>query len=124
MTETASTGVVLTPDHWDVATSAGTHLGGVSFLIWRKPGLQWMATWTPPGASVAVTSDHATQDEAVAAVIAGRADTRCAGDASTRPYWMGVDQYDPCRCDLAAGHSGVHGCEHTRAKAEAAAVRS
>jgi hypothetical protein len=40
--------------------------------------------------------------------------TRCEGTLGSRPWWMGVDQYDPCRCDLPFGHDGEHQCKHTR----------
>lgn len=34
----------------------------------------------------------------------------CGIDAGSRPYWMGVDQYDPCPCVRPRGHDGEHGC--------------
>lgn len=37
---------------------------------------------------------------------------RCKGTLGSRPEWMGVDQYDPCRCRLNEGHDGPHWCEH------------
>lgn len=39
-------------------------------------------------------------------------DPRCKGTLGSRPEWMGVDQYDPCRCRLDRGHDGPHWCEH------------
>ena len=48
-------------------------------------------------------------------------DERCGGTLGRRPYWMSPDQYDPCRCDLPAGHDpspddpSGHSCEHVRA---------
>lgn len=39
-------------------------------------------------------------------------DPRCNGNVGRRPDWMGVDQYDPCRCTLPNGHAGAHTCEH------------
>ncbi len=38
--------------------------------------------------------------------------TRCDKPVGSRPSWMGVDQYDPCRCMLARGHLGGCVCEH------------
>lgn len=39
-------------------------------------------------------------------------DHRCRHDLSRRPEWMGVDQYDPCRCIHDVGHEGPHECKH------------
>lgn len=36
----------------------------------------------------------------------------CGVEVSTRPYWMGVDQYDPCLCVLDKGHGDDHQCSH------------
>jgi hypothetical protein len=63
---------VLIPQSWRVTTSEGMHLGTVSHWEWRGQGV-WIATWTPDGATGAELSEHDTQDEAVAAVVAGRA---------------------------------------------------
>ena len=38
--------------------------------------------------------------------------THCPGTVGSRPYWMGVDQYDPCPCILPPGHEGKHACAH------------
>lgn len=40
-------------------------------------------------------------------------DERCTETLGTKPWWMSPDQYDPCRCWLAAGHEGDHQCDHT-----------
>lgn len=46
------------------------------------------------------------------------APARCGVDLGTKPYWMGVDQYDPCPCLLPNGHDGAHVCEHTNMDSE------
>ena len=46
----------------------------------------------------------------------GKVDTApeaCPLDAGERPYWMGVDQYDPCKCLLTKGHEPPCVCSHT-----------
>ena len=47
-------------------------------------------------------------------------DPRCTHVLSRRPEWMSPDQYEPCRCELPAGHEGEHECGHTRATERAA----
>lgn len=41
---------------------------------------------------------------------------RCIDTLGSRPSWMGVDQYDPCRCKLPNGHDGDHLCSHDAAE--------
>jgi hypothetical protein len=40
-------------------------------------------------------------------------DPLCKKDVGTRPYWMGVDQYDACPCLLPKGHDGGCVCKHS-----------
>lgn len=35
---------------------------------------------------------------------------QCGCDTGRRPYWMSIDQYDPCPCVLPGGHDGPHEC--------------
>lgn len=37
---------------------------------------------------------------------------KCSGTVGRRPYWMGVDQWDPCLCVLRLNHDGKCRCEH------------
>lgn len=37
----------------------------------------------------------------------------CGKRVGSKPWWMGNDQYDPCRCLRAEGHEGECQCEHT-----------
>lgn len=45
----------------------------------------------------------------------------CNAPVGSRPFWMGPDQYDQCRCILPAGHEPVtgdstdsgHACDHS-----------
>lgn len=39
-------------------------------------------------------------------------EARCRKPVGTKPWWMGVDQYDQCRCLLPPGHDGECACEH------------
>lgn len=36
----------------------------------------------------------------------------CGLDVGQRPYWMGIDQYDPCPCVRKRGHLLEHECVH------------
>lgn len=37
---------------------------------------------------------------------------QCNKNVGTKPYWMGVDQYDQCHCVLDDGHDGKCVCSH------------
>jgi hypothetical protein len=37
----------------------------------------------------------------------------CAKPVGSKPWWMGVDQYDQCYCVLPPGHDGDCACSHT-----------
>lgn len=59
--------------------------------------------------------DAAATIEAIVRRLYVRMDPRCQGTLGDRPSWMGVDQFDPCRCVLPRDHDGAHACEHTLA---------
>jgi hypothetical protein len=65
-----------------------------------------------------VASAERALDLARAELAGAEADPRCRAELGRRPEWMGVDQWDPCRCRLDAGHEPVEGgedghwCEH------------
>jgi hypothetical protein len=54
-----------------------------------------------------------TEKEQLIRVMEGAPCNYPLGD---RPEWMSPDQWDPCPCDLAAGHEGPHFCKHLRGK--------
>lgn len=62
--------------------------------------------------------DHDLADRARALLDAATPETpeRCIDTLGSRPSWMGVDQYDPCRCKLPNGHDGDHLCSHDAAE--------
>lgn len=37
---------------------------------------------------------------------------KCKQPMGTKPWWMGVDQYDPCPCVLPSNHTEDHECKH------------
>lgn len=37
---------------------------------------------------------------------------KCGKPVGSRPYWMGVDQYDQCYCNQTEGHAPPCVCSH------------
>lgn len=41
---------------------------------------------------------------------------KCNKRVNSRPWWMGVDQFDPCFCVLDKNHEGLCICSHGLSK--------
>ena len=71
--------------------------------------------WKPEGENLVVHElpggGYSVQEKAVPGFKLNQ--SVCNKRVGSRPFWMGVDQYDPCYCLLPAGHKDDCKCEHT-----------